>query len=117
MNGALDRPAGIGALTGRLLGRLYGAVMNLPERPMRAAQARLTDGRLGWLFVTPNLFVFAVFTFLPIVIDFWYALTGGAQLLPEDRPYVGAENFSTLLTCQNYLDPTSCERDLFWYAV
>ncbi|MBV8241596.1 MAG: sugar ABC transporter permease [Hyphomicrobiales bacterium] len=91
--------------------------MNLPERPMRAAQARLTDGRLGWLFVTPNLFVFAVFTFLPIVIDFWYALTGGAQLLPEDRPYVGAENFSTLLTCQNYLDPTSCERDLFWYAV
>lgn len=117
MGAVLDRPAGLGALAGRLLGRLYGAVMNLPERPMRAAQARLTGGRLGWLFVTPNLLVFAVFTFLPIVIDVWYALTGGAQLLPQDRPYAGVENFASLLACRNYLDPTSCERDLFWYGV
>ena len=117
MSEALDRRAGFGALTGRLLSRLYGAVMNLPERPMRAAQARLTDGRLGWLFVTPNLLVFAIFTFLPIVINFWYAFTGGAQLLPGDRPYIGTDNFNSLLTCKNYLDPTTCERDLFWYGV
>ena len=117
MSATLDRPARFGAFVGRLLGGLYGAIMNLPERPMRAAQARLRDGRLGWLFVMPNLLVFAIFTFLPIVIDFWYSVTGGAQLLPGDRPYVGTGNFDSLLTCKNYLDPTTCERDLFWYGV
>lgn len=101
----------------RLAGGLYGAVMNLPERPMRAAQARLRDGRLGWLFVGPNLAVFGLFTFLPIVIDVWFAVTGGTNLLPGDRPYVGAENFASLLACQDHFDPGSCTRDLFWYGV
>lgn len=91
--------------------------MNLPERPMRWAQSRLRDGRLGWLFVGPNLAVFGLFTFLPIIIDIWYSLTGSTELLPGNRPYVGTENFAKLLACGNYLDPNSCERDLFWYGV
>lgn len=101
----------------RLAGGLYAAVMNLPERPMRWAQGRLPDGRLGWLFVGPNLAVFALFSFLPIVIDVWYALTGGTELLPAGRPFVGAENFTTLLACTDYLDANSCVRDQFWYGV
>jgi alpha-1,4-digalacturonate transport system permease protein len=96
---------------------LFAAVMNLPERPMRWAQSRLRDGRLGWVFVGPNLAVFALFSFLPIVIDVWYALTGGTELLPENRPFVGAENFATLLACTDHLDPNSCVRDQFWYGV
>jgi alpha-1,4-digalacturonate transport system permease protein len=91
--------------------------MNLPERPMRWAQARLRDGRLGWLFVAPNLAVFGLFSFLPIVIDIWYALTGGTALMPGDRSFVGAENFATLLRCTDYLDPNSCVRDQFWYGI
>jgi alpha-1,4-digalacturonate transport system permease protein len=58
-----------------------------------------------------------LFTFLPIVIDFHYAFTGGAQLAPSERPYVGAENFQTLFDCRNYLDPSTCNKDLFWRAV
>ena len=91
--------------------------MNLPERPMRWAQRHLPDGRLGWLFVGPNLAIFAVFTFLPIIIDFYYSGTGGTNLLPTDRPWVGSENFSSLLACKDYLDPNSCVRDQFWYAI
>src|ERR1700746_2583274 len=102
---------------GRLLGACYGALMNLPERPMRWAQSRLRDGRLGWLFVAPNLAVFGLFTFLPIAIDFWYALTGSTQLLPADRPFVGLANFSILLDCRDYFAPNSCGRDTFWYSV
>ncbi len=102
---------------GRLLGAGFEALMNVPERPMRWAQQRLRNGRLGWLFVGPNLAVFGLFTFLPIIIDIWYAVTGGTELLPADRPYVGGENFAKLLACQNYFDPNSCERDLLWYGV
>ena len=102
---------------GRWIGAWFGAVMNIPEHPMRWAQSHLRDGRLGWLFVAPNLAVFGLFTFLPIAINLWYSLTGGTELLPGRRPYVGAKNFATLLTCQSYIDPNSCARDLFWHGV
>jgi alpha-1,4-digalacturonate transport system permease protein len=70
-----------------------------------------------WFFLTPNLLIFGVFTFLPIAINFYYAFTGGVQLYPRDRPFVGFENLATLLDCGNYLDPGTCKRDLFWRAV
>jgi alpha-1,4-digalacturonate transport system permease protein len=70
-----------------------------------------------WYFLTPNLVIFGVFTFLPIAINFYYAFTGGVQLYPRDRPFVGFENLATLLDCGSYLDPATCKRDLFWRAV
>jgi alpha-1,4-digalacturonate transport system permease protein len=70
-----------------------------------------------WYFLTPNLVIFGVFTFLPIAINFYYAFTGGVQLYPRDRPFVGFENLATLLDCGSYLDPSTCKRDLFWRAV
>ena len=70
-----------------------------------------------WFFLTPNLVIFGVFTFLPIAINFYYAFTGGVQLYPRDRPFVGFENLASLLDCGSYLDPSSCKRDLFWRAV
>jgi alpha-1,4-digalacturonate transport system permease protein len=70
-----------------------------------------------WLFLTPNLIIFGVFTFLPIAINFFYAFTGGVELYLKDRPYVGLENLATLLDCTNHFDPSTCKRDLFWRAV
>jgi alpha-1,4-digalacturonate transport system permease protein len=70
-----------------------------------------------WYFLTPNLVIFGIFTFLPIAINFYYAFTGGVQLYPQDRPYVGLENIETLLDCGNYFDVSTCKRDLFWRAV
>jgi alpha-1,4-digalacturonate transport system permease protein len=69
------------------------------------------------MFVAPNLLILGLFTFLPIVIDFAFAFTGGVELYPAQRPFVGAENFATLFECTNYLDPSTCRKDLFWRAV
>ncbi|MFP5249808.1 MAG: carbohydrate ABC transporter permease [Acidobacteriota bacterium] len=101
----------------RALGAAFGGAMNLLEAPMRLAQRRLRAGRIGWVFVAPNLGVFGLFTFLPIAIDLVYAVTGGNQLFPAQRPYVGLDNFKALLSCKNYLDPNSCVRDLFWHGI
>ncbi|NJO36831.1 MAG: sugar ABC transporter permease [Rhizobiales bacterium] len=81
------------------------------------AQRRLGQGRIAWLFLAPNLVIFGLFTFLPILLNFYYATTGGVRILPEDRVYVGTANFEELLTCDDYLDPNSCNKDLFWKAV
>jgi alpha-1,4-digalacturonate transport system permease protein len=97
--------------------RTYAAVMNVPERPMRWAQARMGTGRFAWLFVAPNLAIFGIFTFLPIAIDFIYAFTGGPELMPADRAFTGLANLRELLSCGNYLNPNTCTRDIFWDGV
>ena len=103
-----------------LLAPLAAAARALPdllEAPMRLAQRYLGQQRIAWLFLAPNLIIFGLFTFLPIILNFHYATTGGVRVLPADRPFVGAANFESLLACESWLDPSSCERDLFWKAV
>ena len=89
----------------------------LLEPLMRGIQRLLGLARMPWVFLTPNLLILGTFTFLPIVINFYYAFTGGAQLMPVERPYVGAENLATLFDCGNFLDPSTCRKDLFWRSV
>jgi alpha-1,4-digalacturonate transport system permease protein len=90
---------------------------NAIDVPMRALQRVLGVPRIAWMFVAPNLVVLGLFTFLPIVIDFYFAFTGGVELFPAQRPFVGGENFSTLFECENYFDPSSCRKDIFWRAI
>jgi len=106
-------PSPVRALPAGALRLAFG----LFEVPMRALQRLLGVPRIGWVFVAPNLVVLGLFTFLPIAINFWYAFTGGAQLYPGERPYVGSENFAILFECTNHLDPSTCRKDLFWRAV
>lgn len=96
---------------------LYSAAFNLLEAPMLAIQKMTGAQKIAWVFLLPNLIAFGLFTFLPIFLNFFYATTGSDAIMLADRPYVGLENFRSLLACQNYLDPNSCERDIFWRAV
>jgi alpha-1,4-digalacturonate transport system permease protein len=96
---------------------IYEGAFNLLERPMRLAQRLVGVHRLAWVFLLPNLLIFGLFTYLPILLNVWYAATGGDRILPADREWVGAANFASLLDCGSYLDPNTCRRDLFWRAV
>ncbi len=98
------------------MGRL-SFFFNLLEPLFRLAQRLLSTQKVAWLFVAPNLAVFGVFTFLPIIINFFYAATAGVELMPANRPYSGLDNFETLLKCGDYTDLSTCNKDIFWRAV
>lgn len=100
-----------------IFGLLYRVAFGLLETPMQAVQRLIGVRRIAWLFLLPNLIIFGLFTFLPILLNGVYATTGGDAILLEDRPYVGGANFASLLACESYLDPNSCRRDIFWRAV
>ena len=70
--------------------RVLSLFFNLFEPLFRLGQRFLGFHRLGWLFVGPNLLVFGVFTFLPILINFIYAGTGGVKLMPFERPFTAS---------------------------
>jgi alpha-1,4-digalacturonate transport system permease protein len=93
------------------------ALLNAIDAPMRALQRVLGVPRIGWMFVAPNLAILGLFTFLPIVINFYFAFTGGVELYPSQRPFTGMENLATLFECGNFLDPSTCRKDLFWRAI
>jgi len=97
--------------------RFLAWFFNLFEPLFRFGQRHLGLSRLGWLFVAPNLLVFGLFTFLPILINLVYAVTGGVQLMPANRPYTGLENFQILYECRDYFDLTTCRKDVFWRAI
>ena len=92
-------------------------VMRVIELPMKFIQDKLGLKNPAWLFLLPNLILFGLFAFLPILINVAYALTGSDEILLADRPFVGAQNFNALLDCETYTDPNSCRDDLFWRAV
>ncbi len=96
---------------------LLSPVMQVIELPMRALQRLLGPRRLAWVFLAPNLILFGLFAFLPVIVNFAYALTGSEHVLLRDRPYVGGRNFQLLASCRDYLDPNSCRLDVFWRAV
>ncbi|MEJ8472975.1 carbohydrate ABC transporter permease [Roseibium algae] len=91
--------------------------MRFIEVPMKFLQDKLGLKTPAWLFLAPNLVLFALFAFLPVILNIVYSLTGTDQILLSDRTFVGGENFSVLARCDNYLDPNSCSEDLFWRAV
>lgn len=93
---------------------LYALPMNAISLLMDTIQRYIGVRRMAYIFVLPNMLLFALFSLLPILINFYYAFTGGAKLLPRDRPFTGFENFAFLLQCGDYLDPGSCRADLFW---
>ena len=93
------------------------AALDAVDAPMRAVQRVLGVPRIGWMFVAPNLVILGLFTFLPIVVNFYFAFTGGVQLYPSERPFTGSENLATLFECESYLDPSTCRKDLFWRAI
>lgn len=100
-----------------LLSALFQGVIYIIDFVMKPLQDRLGVRGMAYVFVLPNLLIFGIFILLPMLLNFYYAFTGGTQLFPQNRPFVGLDNLTTLFTCDNFLDPNSCRDDLFWRAV
>ncbi len=100
---------------------VLGTVASLPARAVdplwKWLQKVIGVKRLPWVFLTPNMASVLFFSLLPVFINIYYSVTGSDNLFLSERHFVGGANYATLLDCQNYLDPSSCSRDLFWRAL
>lgn len=99
---------------GQLFYALYSLVMNALDLLLAPLQRAIGVERMGYFFVLPNMLIFGIFVLFPMLLNFYYAFTGGTQLFPQDRPFVGLQNFQTLFNCRNFLQPNTCSEDIFW---
>lgn len=97
------------------------SLITLPARivePMMSGLQRLIGiKRMPWAFLLPNLLAVVLFALVPVIVNVYYSLSGSDRLFPWDRPFVGGANYQSLLDCRNFLDPSTCSRDLFWRAL
>jgi ABC-type sugar transport system permease subunit len=100
--GAGKRPAADPA------GWLWARLGDLLDGPFRAIQRHIGAHRMAYIFLLPNLIVFGLFSFWPMLLNFYIAFTGGQSVLLAERPFVGLENFRELLDCGSWLDPKTC---------
>jgi alpha-1,4-digalacturonate transport system permease protein len=98
----------------RLFSGLFGAIINLLDFVMHPLQDRVGVKGMAYIFVLPNLLIFGIFILLPMLLNFYYAFTGGTNLFPQDRPFVGMDNLKMIFNCENYFEPNSCQEDLYW---
>jgi alpha-1,4-digalacturonate transport system permease protein len=101
----------------RALSALYGGMIGILDMVMTPLQNRVGVRGMAYVFVLPNLLIFGIFILLPMLLNFYYAFTGGREFFPQDRPFVGTENFNRLLDCGDFANPNTCREDLYWRAV
>lgn len=66
--------------------------------PLELAQRLRGKGPLPFLFLTPNLIVFGLFTFLPLFMNIGFSATEGRSILFADREWGGDNNWHRLLS-------------------
>jgi alpha-1,4-digalacturonate transport system permease protein len=96
---------------------LYAGVMRFFGLAIEPIGKRIGRRRMAWVFLLPNMAFFTLFHLVPIVLLGYYSLSSGASIFADNRTFVGADNYQAILTCGNYLDPNSCNTDLFWRGV
>lgn len=105
------------ALPSKVVEGFFVGIMSLLELLVDPLQRRIGINRMGYFFLLPNILIFSIFVLFPMLLNFYYAGTGGTNLFPQDRPFIGTANFERLFECEDFGDPNSCTEDLFWRAI
>lgn len=62
---------------------------------------KLQNNLLGYAFLSPALILLTIFLIIPVIMVFYYAFTDYYMLTPDERKFIGIENFIKLVQ-----DPT-----------
>lgn len=96
---------------------LYSGVMRALGMVVNPVNRMIGTKRMPYFFIFPVMALFSLFAFGPIFINVFYSISGGRSILPQNRELIGLANYETLLGCGNYMDPNSCNADLFWRGI
>ena len=90
--------------------------MDLLGFPVELAQSLWGRSGVPYAFLLPNMALFGIFTFFPMILNLWVSFTGGESISLLNRPFVGAENYSNIFSCSDYRVPKSCSNAgyTFW---
>jgi len=90
-------------------------LMDLVGFPVELAQATFGRGGVPYALLLPNMAIFGLFTFAPMILNFYVSATGGASISLFDRPWIGGDNYARIFNCDSIFRPSSCGNEGFGY--
>ncbi len=87
--------------------------MDLVGFPVELAQAMFGRGAVPYALLLPNMAIFGLFTFAPMILNFYVSATSGSSISLFDRPFVGWDNYARLFNCESIFRPRSCGNEGF----
>lgn len=93
--------------------------MDLLGFPVELAQSLFGRAGVPYAFLLPNMLIFGLFTFLPVILNFYVSFTGGSSISIFDRPWVGTANYRQIFDCDSILQPNTCSNAgfTFWASL
>ena len=83
-------------------------LMDLLGFPVEYAQSVFGRGGVPYALLLPNMLIFGLFTFAPMILNFYVSMTGGDSISLFSRPFVGGENYSEIFDCESIFEPKTC---------
>lgn len=90
-------------------------LMDLVGFPVELAQAWFGRGGVPYALLLPNMAIFGLFTFAPMILNFYVSGTAGASISLFDRPWVGWDNYARIFNCESIFRPSTCGNEGFGY--
>ncbi|MFW2588762.1 carbohydrate ABC transporter permease [Sagittula sp. SSi028] len=82
--------------------------MDLLGFPVELAQSLFGRGGVPYALLLPNMLIFGLFTFAPMILNVYVSMTGGSSIALFDRPFVGLAKYAEIFNCDNILVPKTC---------
>ena len=76
--------------------------------PVELAQSIWGRGGVPYALLLPNLLIFGLFTFAPMILNFYVSMTDGTSISLFARPFVGLAKYAEIFDCVSILEPKSC---------
>jgi ABC-type sugar transport system permease subunit len=94
-------------------------VMDLAGFPVELAQSIWGRQGVPYALLLPNMLIFGIFTFTPMILNFHVSMTSGSSIALFDRPWVGLDNYTRIFACENFFQPRTCSNEgyNFWTAM
>ena len=83
-------------------------LMDLVGFPVELAQSVFGRGGVPYALLLPNMVIFGLFTFAPMILNFYVSMTGGSSIALLDRPWIGLSNYAEIFNCETIFQPKTC---------
>jgi ABC-type sugar transport system permease subunit len=82
--------------------------MDLLGFPVELAQSIWGRGGVPYALLLPNMLIFGLFTFAPMILNFYVSMTDGTSISLFDRPWVGFAKYAEIFDCASIFEPKTC---------
>ena len=76
--------------------------------PVEIAQAWFGRAGVPYALLLPNMLIFGLFTFTPMILNFYVSMTDGSSITLFERPWIGLEKYREIFNCETIFVPKTC---------